>query len=181
VTYKFDRFDTWLPMGMTAKDAIEPSEEGLCVLAEDAIYREAYQAARIATLEAQLKEAHVKGAVAGPVDAKALFAKLRKLADEAWPQGDLRANRNLNWAYPQTTITADANGWEKTVMRFVDGKPQFSCTIGKAEYEWRNADFFAAASPEVVLFLLDHIMALGNKIQSLENAYANVAVTRLSV
>jgi hypothetical protein len=167
-------------MGVTAKEMIEESDDGLCVLAEEAIRREARNAERIADLQEKLKAARQVGAKVGGVDAKELFAKLRKLADDAWPKGDLRAERNLNWAYPQTTIRADNNGWETTVMRFVHAKPQFSCTIGKAEYEWANADFFAAASPEVVLFLLDHINALGDKIERLQTAYQNVAVTRLN-
>jgi hypothetical protein len=180
--YSFNRFDVREPGVSDAAHLHEfESDEGKYVGAEEAIRREAFNASMINGLKTQLAAAHAVGSKTEHVRATALFAQLRKLADDAWPKGPLRANRNLNWAYPQTTITADANGWETTVMRFVDSKPEFSCTIGKAEYEWRNADFFAAASPEVVLFLLDHIMALGNKIQGLENAYANVAVTRLSV
>jgi hypothetical protein len=165
VTYKFWRLDLREP-GVSDTSHLRDfeSDDGKYVEASEAIRREEYNAGRIAELEKKLAAAYAVGSDTDHVRATTLFAKLRKLADEAWPQGDLRANRNLNWAYPQTTITADTNGWEKTVMRFVNGTPQFSCTIGKAEYEWRNADFFAAASPEVVLFLLDHINALGAKL-----------------
>ena len=161
MTYEFDRLD------INKYDAAEeiPSDDGIYVRAEEAIRREARNAERIADLEAKLKSAHAVGAEVGNVNAAELFAKLRKLADAAWPKGDLRAERNLNWAYPQTTIKEYSEGWETTVMRFVKAKPQFSCTIGKAEYEWANADFFAAASPEVVLFLLDHINHLGAQIE----------------
>ena len=157
MTYEFDRLD------INKYDAAEeiPSTDGRYVLAEDAINREASQAQCIDTLKAQLAAAHAKGSEVGRVDAKALFAKLRKLADDAWPEGPYRADLNLNWAYPQTVIKDVRT--DRVVMRFVNAKPQYSCTIGKAEYEWRNSDFFAAMSPEVVLFLLDHINYLGTQ------------------
>ncbi|MFM0165750.1 hypothetical protein PQR39_35640 [Paraburkholderia sediminicola] len=156
------------------------SDGGKYVEANEAIRREKHNAERIADLQAKLNAAHAVGSNTEHVDTTELFAKLRKLADEAWPKGPLRAERNLNWAYPQTVVMVDHEHWQNKVMRFVNGTPQFSCTIGKAKYEWRNADFFAAASPEVVLFLLDHINALGAKIERLETAYQNVAVTRLN-
>jgi len=164
--YSFNRFDVREPGCSDTSHLREfESDDGKYVEASEAIRREEFHQERADKLAAKLYEAHALGSNAAHVDATELFAKLRKLADGAWPKGPLRANRNLNWAYPQTTITADANGWETTVMRFVDSKPEFSCTIGKAEYEWRNADFFAAASPEVVLFLLDHINYLGAQIE----------------
>jgi hypothetical protein len=164
VTYKFWRFDIREPGCSDTSHLREfESDDGKYVEASEAIRREAYQQERIDKLTAQLAEAHAVGSKTEHIDATELFAKLRALADDAWPKGPLRAERNLNWVYPQTEILADVNGWKTKVMRFVNGSPQYSCTIGNAEYEWRNADFFAAASPEVVLFLLDHINHLGEK------------------
>jgi hypothetical protein len=165
VTYKFWRFDVREP-GLSDTSHLREfeSDDGKYVEASEAIRREEFHQERTDKLAAKLYEAHSLGSKTEHVDATELFAKLRKLADEAWPKGPLRLELNLNWAYPQTEIRADVNGWDTLVMRFVNGKPQYSCTIGKAEYEWRNADFFAAASPEVVLFLLDHINYLGEKL-----------------
>ena len=179
MSYTFYRFNINATMGVAIDDVITRDDEGVCVLAEEAISRESHNAKRIAELEKKLADKHAKGSRLNGIDATDLYAKLRKLAEGAWPKGPLRAERNLNWAYPQTEIRAD--GYDRVVMRFVESKPQFCCTIGKAEYEWRNADFFAAASPETVLFLLDHINALGEQIDRLETAYQNVAVTRLNV
>lgn len=165
MTYLFDRFSVSLPLGAKIEDVVTPDDNGPCVLADEAIRREARNAERIKTLVEKLASARAVGSNTDRVNATELFAKLRKLADEAWPQGPLRAERNLNWAYPQTQVEGDGHYGPKVIMRFVRGTPNFSCTIGKAEYEWRNADFFAAASPEVVLFLLDHIEYLGAKLE----------------
>lgn len=182
MTYKFWRFDVREP-GCSDTSTLREfeSDEGKYVEAAEAMRRDEYLTNKVAELQAKLAEAHAVGSKTEHVRATTLFAQLRKLADEAWPKGPLRAERNLNWAYPQTQVEGDGRYGAQVVMRFVHGNPQFFCTIGKAEYEWANADFFAAASPEVVLFLLDHINALGAKIERLETAYQNVAVTRLSV
>jgi hypothetical protein len=165
VTYKFWRVDIREPGFDDTSHLMEfESADGKYVEAEEAIRRDAYQQEKIDKLTAQLAAAHAVGGKTNQVDATELFAKLRKLADEAWPKGPLRAEFNLTWAYPQTEIRADGHYGEIKVMRFVNGTPQFNCTIGKAEYEWRNAAFFEAASPEVVLFLLDHINYLGEKL-----------------
>jgi hypothetical protein len=189
VTYKFWRVDI-REVGLDDTSHLREfeSDDGKYVEASEAIRREEFHQERTDKLAAKLYEAHARGAALDYVDATGVFAELRKLAEAAWPKGPLRAKRNLNWAYPQTTVEGDGRHGAQVVMRFVDGKPQFCCTIGKAEYEWRNADFFAAASPEAVLFLLDHINALGAKVKRLEaeterlkTAYQNVAVTRLNV
>lgn len=165
MTYKYWRFDVREPGCADTSHLREfEGDSGKYVEASEAIHRDEYLTGRIAELTAKLDAANAVGSKAEHVDATELFAKLRKLADEAWPKGPLRAERNLNWAYPQTVVMVDHEHWQNKVMRFVNGTPQFSCTIGKAEYEWANADFFAAASPETVLFLLDHINYLGEKL-----------------
>lgn len=72
---------------------------------------------------------------------------LERLANSAtpWPWS---WTPNGGWAYPQTHVNSDAG---TKIARFVDGNPQFSCTVGEARQEWRNAAFIAAANPSVVL------------------------------
>jgi hypothetical protein len=167
MTYKFWRFDIREP-GISDTSHLREfnSDDGKYVEAAEAMRRDEYLTNRVSELQAKLDEAHAIGSKTEHVRATELFAKLRKVADEAWPKGPLRAEFNLTWAYPQTQILGDGHYGEVKVMRFVNGTPQFNCTIGKAEYEWRNAAFFEAASPEVVLFLLDHINYLGEKLNN---------------
>ena len=79
--------------------------------------------------------------------------KLEQAALAATP-GPWKYNTNLGWAYPQTNIES-ANGTQ--ITRFVDGELQFSCTVGKAELEWKNAEYIAAANPSTVLELINRL------------------------
>ncbi|OQA29577.1 MAG: hypothetical protein BWY57_03292 [Betaproteobacteria bacterium ADurb.Bin341] len=63
---------------------------------------------------------------------------------------------NSGWAYPQTHI--ESRGGMK-IARFVDGAPQFCCTVGEARQEWRNAAYIATANPAVVLELIRRLRA----------------------
>lgn len=62
--------------------------------------------------------------------------------------GPWESLRNLDWNQPLTEVRHTDS--DKQVVRFVRGEPRFSCTTGKAEEEWANADFIAVASPDVV-------------------------------
>jgi hypothetical protein len=83
--------------------------------------------------------------------------ELERLAKEA-TRGDWKVERHLDWVYPQTEVRATEI--DRPVARFVDGEPTFCCTIGKAEREWANADFIAAANPVAVLEIVAEVHRL---------------------
>lgn len=83
-------------------------------------------------------------------------AELRKLALAATP-GPWVDNRNLGWVFPQTQVEAPDIGLKVAVLR--NGELDVSCTIGKAELEWANAAYIAAANPKAILALLDALDA----------------------
>lgn len=76
-------------------------------------------------------------------------------AAEAATPGPWDASRNLDWAFPRTDVITLVGG--RQIVRFVDGKPQFWCTTGKAEQEWANAAFIALANPIAILALIDRL------------------------
>lgn len=67
-----------------------------------------------------------------------------------------------DWNQPQTDISSD-NGTK--VARFVKGEVQFWCTVGKAEREWDNAAFIAAACN----FIREHGPAIRAAISKAES------------
>lgn len=96
--------------------------------------------------------------------------ELKRLAEEATP-GPWTYDKNLGWAYPQTRVKSEALG--RSVANFVDGKPQFFCTIGKAEREWANAAFIAAANPQNVLALITEVQTLRAELADATQAKQN--------
>lgn len=76
--------------------------------------------------------------------------ELERLANAATP-GPWSWTNNEGWAYPQTYVDSEGRA---NIARFVNGAPQFECTVGEARQEWRNAAFIAAANPFVVLELV---------------------------
>lgn len=99
------------------------------------------------------------------------YEELAKLAEAATP-GPWWDKKNLDWVYPQTEVQSDFG----QVARFVRNEVQYCCTIGKAEREWANAAFIAAANPAAILALLSERTQLAERVASLEAArvaYAN--------
>ena len=66
-------------------------------------------------------------------------------------------DRHASWAHPITTVNAPDRKPLRDVVAYVrlSDVANFSCTIGKAEQEWKNAAYIAAASPDRIARLLD--------------------------
>jgi hypothetical protein len=77
------------------------------------------------------------------------YAELKRLAEAATP-GPWWDEKNLHWYQPMTMVVSE----KCQVARFVRNEVQYSCTVGKAEREWANAEFIAAANPAAVMALI---------------------------
>lgn len=91
---------------------------------------------------------------------------LETLADATVPNWtEWYADDHKDWASPQTYVEAkDRWGDSVRIVRFVDGEPHFCCTVGKAEYEWANAKFVAAANPLTIKRALTTIQSLQRQL-----------------
>lgn len=83
--------------------------------------------------------------------------KLESLALKATP-GPWWASQHKDWAHPVTTVD-DETGRRVT---FYNDNPEYSRfmfhgTRGKAELEWANAEFIAAANPMVILEMIERL------------------------
>ncbi|NBW08281.1 MAG: hypothetical protein EBR82_09660 [Caulobacteraceae bacterium] len=73
--------------------------------------------------------------------------------------GEWVADGREGWAYPNTVVrTAESreDGGHDIVRVHAD----FTCTVGKSEYEWANAAFVAACSPDNIRSLLAYVEQL---------------------
>lgn len=73
--------------------------------------------------------------------------------------GVLRADAHKDWFQPTVML----HSGENIIARYHHGYPDFTCTVGKSEYEWRNADaieacvnFFMQHGPELMKMLDRH-------------------------
>lgn len=73
--------------------------------------------------------------------------------------GEWVADDHQGWAHPMTEVRTDATRDEggHSIVRV---RADFTCTVGKSEYEWANAAFVAACSPQNIRALLAYIDAL---------------------
>lgn len=100
--------------------------------------------------------------------------KLKALAMAATP-GPWWADKHEDWAYPQTEVLDQPTGKPIT---FYNNRPEydqfmFFGTRGKAELEWANAKFIAAANPSTILAMIERIESIAAP------AVANAAVGEL--
>lgn len=91
-----------------------------------------------------------------PLDLDALEAAARAATPGPW-----WADKHEDWAYPQTEVLDQPTGKPVT---FYNSRPEydqfmFCGTRGKAELEWANATFIAAANPAAVLALIERLRA----------------------
>lgn len=70
--------------------------------------------------------------------------------------GEWVADAHEGWAHPRTDVrtpeSRDDGG--HTIVRV---HADFTCTVGKSEYEWANAAFVAACSPKNITELLAYV------------------------
>ena len=73
--------------------------------------------------------------------------------------GEWVADDHQSWVHPMTEVrtseTRDEGG--HSIVRV---RADFTCTVGKAEYEWVNAAFVAACSPKNIKQLLAYVDGL---------------------
>jgi hypothetical protein len=73
--------------------------------------------------------------------------------------GEWVADDHKGWVHPMTEVRTGATRDEggHSIVRV---RADFSCTVGKSEYEWANAAFVAACSPQNIRELLAYIDSL---------------------
>jgi hypothetical protein len=80
------------------------------------------------------------------------------------------ADDHQGWVHPQTDVRSVDLECKVVVVR-----AEFSCTVGKSEYEWANAAFVAAANPDTIRALLAERDALQAKVEAMEKALTDIA------
>ncbi len=86
--------------------------------------------------------------------------------------GEWVADAHEGWAHPMTEVRTEESRDEggHSIVRV---RADFNCTVGKSEYEWANAAFVAACSPQNMRAVLAYI-------EQLERAQAAVLADRES-
>lgn len=80
--------------------------------------------------------------------------------------GEWVADDHKGWAYPMTEVRT-AESREEGGHSIVRVHANFDCTVGKSEYEWANATFVAACSPQNMREVLAYIERLEAKLKEM--------------